>query len=345
MAGLGSYEGTGDYSTVHAQKRANAFLTAQSVSSTPLDMHGSPMKDFGISAAIAAIAASAKAAAATGAAKLAATGVGKAILGSKVGGAIVKGVRAVSKGVKAVKGVVGKVTKPIKQFTGKIFGKKAAIGNVSKASKGIRVKGAGTGAQWGSGVGKSQISSIASKAPSSFSTKPIEVASSAPPTTITPTSSVAPAPSAKGGFNVKAKIKEKATEFARSIPSRIKGSMDKSAAESEQQAQELMASASSQIASMPTIGDTPSNVQEEDLTSISSGGSSFAYNAKLRRGPFRMRGWSPFTKKNSPLAATIKTARAYLQSVTDKHKEQLVQQSTGAGFGVDPVTFQKIKKQ
>jgi len=316
MAGIGSYEGTGDYSTVHAQKRANAFLMAQSVSGTPLGMHGSPMKDFGISAILATIAS-----------KLAAT---------KVGAAVVKGVKAVSKGVKAVKGVVSKVTKPIKQFTGKIFGKKAAIGNVSKASKGISVKGAGTGAQWGSGVGKSQISSIASKAPSSFSTKPIEVASSAPPTTITPTSPTAPpSPSTKGFIN------KKATEFARSIPSRIKGSMDKSAAESDQQAQELSASASEQIANIPTMGDTPSYVQEEDLTSISSGDDPFAYNAKLRRGPFRMRGWSPFTKKNSPLAGK---GEMFLDSVTAKNKEQLVQQSAGAGFGVDPITFQKIKK-
>jgi len=149
MAGLGKYGDEG-FSAYHSKK--NPFLIAQAVSSSPVSMKNSPMKDFGlISGPIAAaLAAAAKAAAATkvGAAVVgAAKAVGAKLAATKVGGAVVKGVSAVSKGVKAAKGAikaskigkaVGKVSKGIKKFTGKItpkIGGKAGETAATEATK------------------------------------------------------------------------------------------------------------------------------------------------------------------------------------------------------------------
>ena len=135
----------GNFSESHAKR--NPFLMVQSVSATPVSMN-SPMKILplipilaaGLAKAGTAIAATKVGAAVVGAAKA----VGGKLAATKVGGAVAKGVSAVSKGVKAVKGAVkaskigktiGKVSKGIKKFTGKITGKKAAIGNVSEATK------------------------------------------------------------------------------------------------------------------------------------------------------------------------------------------------------------------
>ena len=92
MAGIGSYEGTGDYSTVHAQKRANAFLMAQSVSAGPIDKR-SPNKfvwmiPLALGAAKVAGAALAKTAVGAAVAKTVA-GVGAKLAATKVGGAVV----------------------------------------------------------------------------------------------------------------------------------------------------------------------------------------------------------------------------------------------------------------
>ena len=128
MAGLGEYGDEG-FSSYHAKK--NPFLIAQSLSASTVSQGDSPMKDFGIFSIPAAIAA-VKAAASAGAAKLAATGVGKAVVGAatklastKVGGAVVKGVQTVKGAVQAAKGT--KVGKFITKAT-----KKPNLGNVAK---------------------------------------------------------------------------------------------------------------------------------------------------------------------------------------------------------------------
>jgi len=129
MAGLGEY-GDAGFSEYHAKK--NPFLITQSLSASTIPTRmNSPMKDFGIFSIPAAIAA-VKAAASAGAAKLAATGVGKAVVGAatklastKVGGAVVKGVKAVKDVVQAAKGT--KVGKFITKAT-----KKPNLGNVAK---------------------------------------------------------------------------------------------------------------------------------------------------------------------------------------------------------------------
>ena len=114
MAGLGEYGDEG-FSSYHAKK--NPLLVAQSLSANPIEM-GSPAKFLPFLAAIGA--------------KLAATGVGKAVIGAatklastKVGGAIVKGVNAVKDVVQAAKGT--KVGKFITKAT-----KKPNLGNVAK---------------------------------------------------------------------------------------------------------------------------------------------------------------------------------------------------------------------
>ena len=113
MAGLGEY-GDAGFSSYHAKK--NPFLIAQSLSANPIEM-GSPAKLAWFAPLIA---------------KLAATGVGKAVAGAatklastKVGGAVVKGVKAVKDVVQAAKGT--KVGKFITKAT-----KEPNIGNVAK---------------------------------------------------------------------------------------------------------------------------------------------------------------------------------------------------------------------
>ena len=125
MAGLGEYGDEG-FSAYHAKR--SPFLITQSLSANTVNPATTPLKDFGISAIIAGIAAAAKAAAATkvGAAVVgAAKGVGAAIKATKVGGAIVKGAKAVGQGIKAIKGT--KVGKFITKAT-----KKPNLGNVAK---------------------------------------------------------------------------------------------------------------------------------------------------------------------------------------------------------------------
>jgi len=320
MAGLGEYGDEG-FSSYHAKK--NPFIIAQQFSATPLEM-GSPAKLAWFLPMLAKV------------------GAGVA----KVGAGVAKGAAAVGKGVAAAaKGVAGAaksafgaakgaVTKGVKGI-GKIFGKKPAIGNISKtatkAGAEISVKGAGTGSF---GIG----GATAPSAPASYSTiskgATTLTTPSATATTSVPTSSTVSTAS-KPGFNIKAEIGKKWDSFKKSVPSRVKGSMDRSAAESKQQADELRASASSKLANLPTIEGVAQGGELESITESPS-----VYNKKYRSGPFRMRGWSPFTKKNSPLAG--KSGKAFLSSITAKNKDQLIQQSTGAGYGIDPVTFKKI---
>ena len=324
MAGLGEYGDEG-FSSYHAKK--NPFRIAQQFSATPLEM-GSPAKLAWFLPMLAKV------------------GAGVA----KVGAGVAKGAAAVGKGVAAAaKGVAGAaksafgaakgaVTKGVKGI-GKIFGKKPAIGNISKtatkAGAEVSVKGAGTGAQHATSGGFG--SAVAPQAPSSYSAiskgTTTLTTPSATATTSVPTSSTVSTAS-KPGFNIKAEIGKKWDSFKKSVPSRVKGSMDRSAAESKQQADELSASASSKLANLPTIEGVAQGGELESITDSPS-----VYNKKYRSGPFRMRGWSPFTKKNSPLAG--KSGKAFLSSITAKNKDQLIQQSTGAGYGIDPVTFKK----
>tara|TARA_Y100000310_G_C20589078_1_gene766995 strand:+ start:328 stop:1122 length:795 start_codon:yes stop_codon:yes gene_type:complete len=123
----------GNFSESHAKR--NPFLMVQSVSATPVSMN-SPMKILplipilaaGLAKAGTAIAATKVGAAVVGGVKT----LGAKLAATKVGGAVVKGAQAVSKGVKAIKGFTGKIKSKI---GGKIFGKKAAIGNISKATE------------------------------------------------------------------------------------------------------------------------------------------------------------------------------------------------------------------
>jgi len=117
MAGLGEYGDEG-FSSYHAKK--NPFVITQV-------RNQSPAKWIPLITALLGGGAAAGGAAAAGTAAGAAGAAGTAGIIGKVGGAIAKGASWLGKGI--AKGVKA-ITKPI----GKLFGKKAAIGNVSKTA-------------------------------------------------------------------------------------------------------------------------------------------------------------------------------------------------------------------
>ena len=163
MAGLGEYGDEG-FSSYHAKK--NPFIIAQQFSATPLEM-GSPAKLAWFLPMLAKVGAGV-AKVGAGVAKGAAA-VGKGVAAAAKGvGAAAKGVAGAAKG--AFGAAKGAVTKGVKGI-GKIFGKKPAIGNISKtatkAGAEISVKGVGTGAQHATSGGFG--SAVAPQAPSSYS--------------------------------------------------------------------------------------------------------------------------------------------------------------------------------
>jgi hypothetical protein len=257
MAGLEEYRDEG-FSSYHGKK--NPFIIAQVRNQSPAKWAFLPALFGGGGAAAAG------GTAATTAAAGAAGAAGTAGIIGKVGGAIAKGASWLGKGI--AKGVKA-ITKPI----GKLFGKKAAIGNVSKtASKGVGeavVKGAGTG-------------------PPSFSNL-------ASPSATTSASTASTKSSVIGDF---AKSKMKSFTDPKQLANKAFSSMNASNTEQREKAKQKMESSiSAGISNMPQIGDTSSRVPEEDFESIIDSPS--VYNKNLRNGPFKMKGWTPFKSKAS----------------------------------------------
>tara|TARA_R110000824_G_scaffold17331_2_gene70511 strand:- start:40 stop:1137 length:1098 start_codon:yes stop_codon:yes gene_type:complete len=293
MAGLGEYGDEG-FSSYHSKK--NPFLIAQAVSSNPVNMENSPMKDFGlISGPIAAaVAAAAKAAAATkvGAAVVgAAKAVGAKLAATKVGGAVVKGVSAVSKGVKAVKGAVkaskigktiGKVSKGIKKFTGKLTPKiggkvgetaatEATKTGVEQATKEVTKTGI-EGATKAGTEGAIKTSSKGGFDATQVSTsKPVvPKPTGSETTTATTTTPKAPSTDAVKVPEKKSWLDEQLS--TENIGRKVHGNLQSADAEKEQKGKEGYARASQHITSMKGPGELESHVDNptanEELGSV-----------------------------------------------------------------------------
>lgn len=341
-----------------SQGKKNPFLIAQSVSRTPLGMHGSPMKDFGIISGpiIAALAAAAKAAAATKVGAAVVGGVkalGAKLAATKVGGAVMKGVSAVAKGVKGVTGAikgskvgqaVSKVSKGIRKFTGKITGKKAVVGPKGPTGTEIKVPGAGKGPQFGSGASKSQISTISKPKGFTRPTTTVKGTGAEPAT-----STGAPKAPSTVSTTPKKSFVDRAMGKAEKIQSSkgYKAAMTaKSELEREDAEGEVVAGQASQrqaglMASLPEFGTSGSRVPDttsgegegEELGSVLS----FKRSLRPKYAPLRLRA------KNAISPFKGKKKYAEWQSRQQSKSATIKEMAEGSGFGVNPVTFQKDK--
>ena len=274
MTGLGNYGDEG-FSSYHANKRST--LVAQSLSSNPTPFASkSPMRDFGISAIIAGLAAAAKAgtaAAVAGAAKLGSVAAG-------IGGKIATGVGAKGLGAKLA-------------GTGVKLGAKAATKwGAAKTSFGAMKSAFGIGSKKAVAVGPKTTSVV--KPPSFGETTVNKV--------------FGPGKTEIGKF-----VRGKVSENINTAPSRIKGSMDAHFAKTKAEAENMSISASNKIKDAPQIGDTNTVNKDEELASVLT----------YKGGPFKMKGWSPFTAKAPPVTTMRDKVSGMIGTVATPEKSYI----------------------
>ncbi len=272
MAGLGNYGDEG-FSSYHANKRST--LMAQSLSSSPtLFASKSPMRDFGISAIIAGIAAAAKAgtaAAAAGAAKLGSVAAG-------IGGKIATGVGAKGLGAKLA-------------GTGFKLGAKAATKwGAAKTSFGAMKSAFGIGSKKAVTTGTKSVVK-----PPSLSEKAVNKIFGS------------------GKTEIGKWTRGKFSEQINSAPGRIKSSINANSAQKDAEAENMLANAGNTIKNAPQIGDTNTVNKDEELTSVLT----------YKGGPFKMKGWSPFTAKAPPVTTMRDKVSGMVDTVATPEKSYI----------------------
>ena len=289
---MAEYVNPGGGSFSKTQGAKNPFLIAQAVSSSPIDPANSPMKDFGIVSVPLAIAAAAKAAAATKVGAAVVGGVkalGSKLAATKLGGAVVKGAKFVGKGIKALKGTkVGKavtkgvdaINKSVKKFTGKLKPK-------------VGAKGAKTGADATTSASESATQTAdVTKTVDATKTSADVAKTSKTSSTTAKADATASVPKEKSWL-----FKQLSTE---KIANKAKEQSDKDDAKGKGVESELLAKSSQSFAGMQQdFGGQQSHVPQEELGSV------LTFKRALPKPiPLRLRAknaFSPFKGKKSKM--------------------------------------------
>jgi len=300
-------EAGGNYSKTQAAK--NPFLIAQSVSSTPLGMHGSPMKDFGILSIPLAIAAAAKAAAAS-------AGTAVTAGAAKLGALAAKGGAAIAKGI-GLKGISAKLA-----GTGAKLGAKATTKwAATKAALKTGVKGVTKSLSTKptlKGVFSGKKAVVGAKSPGVASTEATKTGATEATKTATTTA------------EPKSFIQQ---QFSKeNLLSQGKAQMSRDEAQGEEGAAGHRARQGEIMANLPSFEGGSSRVPKEDLSSVLT----------YKTGPFKLRsGNSPlFKHMGSPYKSMSKMK---FDSALGDATQQVKDMAQGSGFGVNRVTFEKDK--